>query len=174
MVGSLLFLDRAVEVVEKLLLYICYMFIVAMFMLVVISVTQRFFGLNPIRSAIPVVEYLLLYIPLFVAPYLLRNKGHVYVELGMVIFPSGLPRLILEKLIYLVCLAISAAVLYGSIKLFSLAYEFKYVDIRGIDIPEYYGYLPFVISFSLCMYEFARYLFTSKSYYQRNSGKEFV
>lgn len=167
-------IDCWIKRIESGLSYISYLMIAGMFALVIVSVTQRFFGYSPIRSAIPLVEYFILYVPLLMAPRLVRNKGHVYVELGMELVQNRLARLILEKIIYVLAAIISLAIVYGASRLFYNAWIFGYIDIRSIDIPEWYGYLPFIIGFGFSAYEFLRYLFTQDSYYRADGNREFI
>ena len=72
------------------------------FLLIIFDVSIRGLGFNPPAFTIPVVEYALLHFTLLAAPYLVRRKGHVYIDALLIRLP-GAGRVVVEKIVYLIC-----------------------------------------------------------------------
>lgn len=138
--------------------------IVAMFALIVLDVTMRNLGFRPPLFTTPVVEYLLLYITAFMAPWLARQKKHVYVDVIRAHLPDPLPRVV-EKFNYGLCIVATAtfAVVAGILEIDAIISGRD--DIRGIDIPHWIVFAPLAPCFLALAVEFARYLFGSESFY---------
>lgn len=127
------------------------------FVIVVIDVVIRTFGARPPSYTSAVVEYALLYFTLLAAPYLVRQKSHVYID-ALTSRLSGQPRRIVEKLAYAVCVITSLLFAYIGWLLLTEAFELGLFDERSIDIPNWLLYLPMPLCFFLVAVEFARYL----------------
>lgn len=127
------------------------------FVLVVIDVGIRTAGFRPPAYTIAVVEYLLLYFTLFAAPYLVRQKGHVYIDA----LTSQLPRVlrfIVEKFAYMVCIISALTFAYIGWGLSIEAIDSGLFEERSIDIPIWLLYIPMPGAFFLVATEFLRYL----------------
>ena len=125
--------------------------------LIVFDIAVRTLGFSPPVYTIAVVEYLLLYFTVAAAPYLVRQKEHVFIDILIVRMPGRL-RLVLEKLIYLICVAASLTIAWVSLDLVVDAFRSGAQEIRGIDFPQWIVYLPLPPGFLLVAVEFARYL----------------
>ena len=144
--------------------------IVLAFALIVIDVTLRTIGQRPPAFTSAVVEYVLLYFTLFAAPYLVREKGHVYVDALMSRLPRG-PRWFAEKLVYLVCVVTSLAFSFIGFKLGIEAIESGTIEERSIDVPSWVDYWALGPIFLLVAIEFARYLIGADSMYRSTRAK---
>ena len=69
------------------------------------DVTVRNLGMQPPRWTIPVTEFLLLYIGVLGAPYMVRTKGHILVEALIENVPQGV-HIAMARIIYAVCIAL--------------------------------------------------------------------
>lgn len=142
--------------------------IVLGFVLIILDVTLRTAGQRPPAFTSAVVEYILLYFTLFAAPYLVREKGHVYVD-ALIARLSGRSRWVVEKLVYLVCVATSIAFAIIGFRLAFEAVVNGTIEERSIDVPSWVDYGPVGPVFVLVAIEFARYLLGRDSMYRDRS-----
>ncbi|MCB1491837.1 MAG: TRAP transporter small permease [Rhodobiaceae bacterium] len=147
------------------------MLIGAGILLVVVDVSLRALGFQPFGFTVAFVEYILLYFVLLAAPYLVREKGHVTAE---VLFTRLGPtaRKVCEKIVYLICIAVSLVFAYEGTMLFIEAIQFGYMDERSVDVPYWALYMLFPLSFTLIAIEFLRYLLGYDSMYARDENLE--
>jgi TRAP-type C4-dicarboxylate transport system permease small subunit len=127
------------------------------FVLIVVDVSIRAFGRHPPAYTSAVVEYILLYFTLFAAPYLARQKGHVYVD-ALTSRLSGRTRKLVEKLAYLICVATSLVFAGIGFVLLVSALRAPAIDERSIDIASWVIYLPVGPVFLILAIEFGRFL----------------
>lgn len=139
-------------------------------LLVLIDVTSRELFGNSLRFAIPIVEYGLLYFAMFAAPYLVRQKGHVYVEAAVSQLPAG-GRRVAEKLAYLVCIIATGIFAYISFDIFFDRIGGTQLDIRGISFPNWIIIAPLGPCYALVATEFLRYLVGRDSYYAQETAR---
>ena len=135
------------------------------FVLIVVDVTIRAVGYRPPAFTSAVVEYTLLYFTLLAAPYLVRRKGHVYVD-ALVSRLTGRPRWVVEKFVYLICVVTSLAFTFIGFKLAFEAIVSGSIEERSIDVPSWFDYSPIGPIFLLVAIEFARYLVGIDSMYR--------
>ena len=144
------------------------------FVMIVVDVTMRIVGLTPPPFTIAVVEYILLWFAMLAAPWLVRIKGHVFIDAVTRFFPAAV-RTAVAKIVYAVC--IGAAAIYGvhAAGLLKTAWENDMVDVRSIDMPLWALYGPMPICFAFVAFEFARYLIGIDDMYSRAAdGQEGV
>lgn len=131
--------------------------VVCIFTMIVIDVTMRTVGFTPPSFTLTIVEYALLYFTMCAAPYLVRNKGHVFIEAFISILPIPVRRG-LEKIVYVVCILGAVLFAYLSFQLLVEALESGQMDVRGIDMPYWTLFIPMPLGFALVAYEFGRFL----------------
>ena len=127
--------------------------IFGIFAAVVADVTIRALGFNPPAWTVPVSEYLLLYFTMAAAPWLVRKRGHVYVEILASQLPDRL-RFLYGKIVALACCAASVVATWYGWTLFSGGLVSGELDMRAIDIPGWVIYVPLPIGFALIAIEF--------------------
>lgn len=138
--------------------------IAAVLALVVYDVVLRNIGFRPPAHTIALAEYGMLYVTMLGAPWLLRLRGHVYIE--MVIHNlTPVPRRILEKSIYVACLMVCAVIAWYSGEVTVTAWNRGDIDIRSFDMPRWAMFATMPLSFALMGVEFARYLIGPDSMY---------
>lgn len=129
--------------------------------LIVVDVTIRTLGFPPPAYTIAVVEFALLYITMFSAPYLVREGGHVYIDAVIARLPVPL-EVAAAKLASLIAIGASLIVMVLSAQLFLEAVQSGFYDEQGVDMPYWALYLPIPLGFGLVAIELARYLFGSR------------
>lgn len=139
--------------------------------LVVLNVASRALGHGSFQATIATVEYILLYFALFSAPYLLHTRGHVMVDMAISNM-SGLPRQVLEALIYMIGISVSLIFLFVSIEIMTEAIARGHFDQRSVDVPYWLLHAGYPLTFGLLAIEFGRYLVTRRSLYGSNDANE--
>lgn len=163
--------DRAYFGLLKLLAGVGALLIVVSIGLVVFNVASRAAGFGPYRPTIAVTEYILLYFTLLSAPYLLRTKGHVMVDM-VIRRLRGLPRKIMESIVYVIGIVVCSTFAVISVEIMRDTIRRGFFDQRSIDIPYWTLYVLFPLCFGLLAVEFARYLLTSDSLYDSSDTNE--
>jgi TRAP-type C4-dicarboxylate transport system permease small subunit len=142
------------------------------FVLIVVDVSLRATGFVPPAFTSAVVEYVLLYFTLFCAPFLLRKKGHVYVDALTSRLPKGARRAV-EKIAYTICIVTSLIFAYVGFRLFFEALASGAIEERSIDVAAWISYLPVGPTFVILAIEFARYLAgVDVMYVERTQAKD--
>ena len=162
--------DKALEKAVTALAYLACAVIPVIFTGIVIDVSIRMMGYTPPLFTSSVVEYMLLYIAMFSAPWLVREKGHVAIEAVITQLPAFLQRF-LAKMVYLVCMLASILFTYFSWQLFWDAWDSGQLDVRGVDMPYWAQFLPMVIGFVFISLEFFMYLIGRRHYYSYDLGE---
>lgn len=140
-------------------------------LLVIANVVSRALGQGSFQVTIAAVEYMLLYFTMFSAPYLLRNRGHVMVDMAVKAL-RGLPRRLLEGAIYLIGMAVCAIFAVVSVQIIRDAVARGYFDERSVDVPYWLLYAPFPLTFGLLTIEFGINLLTRRSLYDAEDPRE--
>jgi C4-dicarboxylate transporter, DctQ subunit len=162
--------DRALEKVVTALAWVACAVIPVIFTGIVIDVSIRMMGFTPPLFTSSVVEYMLLYIAMFSAPWLVREKGHVAIEAVITQLPAFLQR-ILAKMVYLICMLASILFAWFSWQLFLDAWETGQLDVRGVDMPYWAQFLPMLIGFICISLEFFMFLIGRRHYYSYDLGE---
>ena len=142
--------------------------VAVMCFMVLFDVTMRSLGVALPAFAITVVEYSLLYLAMCAAPWLVRERGHVYIDLLVQALPAA-ARTPLERIIYffaiLACMIVAATATY----LTWIAINSDRMDVRGIDVPLWVSQIPLPFGFTLVACEFLRLWLIRESYFDRGA-----
>lgn len=131
--------------------------IFAAFLMIVIDVTIRILGFSPPAYTIAVVEYILLYFTIMAAPWLVRQKGHVFIDAVTQFLPPAV-KWFVAKIAYALCICSALIFCYFSTQLFFDAWAAGILDVRGVDMPQWALYAPMPLGFLMVAIEFLRYL----------------
>jgi TRAP-type C4-dicarboxylate transport system permease small subunit len=131
---------------------------------IVLDVIARSVGLQPPPWTIAGSEFIMLYVTVLGAPYMVRIKGHVFVEALIMTLPARARRVI-EKIIYALCLALSLFLAWYALNATINAFATGDFDMRGFDMPWGWVYGPMTLGLFLTGLEFLRYLIGSDSMY---------
>ncbi|WP_127904136.1 TRAP transporter small permease [Solirhodobacter olei] len=140
-------------------------------LLVVVDVSLRALRIADLNFTVAFVEYILLYFVLLAAPYLVRERGHVVADM-IHSRMTGTPRLVMEKLIYIVCILVSLVFAWSGLMLLIGAIQNGYIDERSVNIPYWLLYIWYPPCFVLIAIEFARFLFGHGSYFEKHDNLE--
>lgn len=138
--------------------------IFCVFLLIVSDVLVRSVGLQTWQASSVLVEYGLLWFTMLAAPWLARNKAHVFIDAITQLLPAAAQR-VLAKLVYLTCAFFSLVVFYYSLRLLISAIAEDQVDIRAVDMPLWALLAPIPLCFLLVAIEFLRFLLGYDSMY---------
>ena len=129
----------------------------AVCLLIVYDVAARNFGGQPPASTVALTEYALLYFTMGAAPWLVRQRGHIVVE----VFFSMMNPLIQKGLkiaALVLCAAVSIAIAVLASLLALEAMSRGEIEVRSLDTPRWVLFLPIAVGFLLMAVEFFRLL----------------
>lgn len=124
---------------------------------VVASVLIRNAGIQPPAWLFTSSEYAMLYLTMLGAPWLVREKGHVHIEL----LTSALPARhlnIFSRFVALLCVIICAVLAWKGVDLVVQNIERRDLDVRAYFFPKWILTIAFPISFGLMAIEFSRFV----------------
>ena len=136
---------------------------------IVVSVVIRNLGLQPSAWFFLSTEYALFYLTLLGAPWLVRQRGHVHIEL----LTSALPRVLLvpvSRLVALLCVAVCLVLAWKGLDLVSMNVARNDFDVRAFFVPKWILTIAFPISFGLMAIEFSRFLFGPEILHSGEAG----
>jgi C4-dicarboxylate transporter DctQ subunit len=138
---------------------------VAMMAMIVLDVALRNLGYQSSAHFFTFTEYFLLLIPLLGAPWLVREKGHIYIELLVTALPPRVRRALL-MIVVVACIAVALILAWfgGAITLQDFYANEK--DVRSFDMPRWMLMLSMPLSFGMMALEFLRLLLRGESPYR--------
>ena len=129
----------------------------AMMLVIFVDVVLRNLGYQSSAHFFTFTEYALLAVPCLGAPWLVREKGHIYVEILLTALPLR-ARAALTWTIAVVCIVVCAVLAWygGAVTLNDFLQNEK--DVRSLDMPRWMvvGFIP--LSFAMMAIEFTRFL----------------
>ena len=137
--------------------------------MIVVDVVMRNLGFQPPAHTLTLTEYGLLYITMLGAPWLLRMKGHVYIELLTTAVAPGIRRL-LAIAVYVLCCAACLIIFYYSLQVTIDDFRRASLDVSSFDMPRWLLFAVMPVSFLLMAIEFARYLIGFDNMFSGDAG----
>lgn len=125
--------------------------------LIVYDVAARNLGFRPFPHTLSITEYGLLYMTMLGAPWLVRNKHHIYLQVLTALVGQRW-RARMAMFVYLVCATICALLCYYSVGLAMESFVRGDVEIRSFDMPRWVMFCVLPLSFFLMTIEFLRFL----------------
>jgi TRAP-type C4-dicarboxylate transport system permease small subunit len=131
--------------------------IAAMMVVITIDVVVRNLGFQSSSHFFSFTEYALLLVPCLGAPWLVREKGHIYVEI-LLMYLSPRRRAALRVLIGIICIAVCVVLAWYGFEVTIRDYLTNEKDVRSLDMPRWMivGFVP--LSFMMMAIEFLRFL----------------
>ncbi len=123
----------------------------------ILSVAMRNLGMQPFAWLFTSAEYGILYMTMLGAPWLVREKGHVHIELVTSALPDG-PRKLLSRAVALTCVLVCAVLAWKGADLFLTNIERQDYDTRAYYYPRWLLTVAFPLSFGLMAVEFTRFV----------------
>jgi len=124
---------------------------------IVADVTIRMIGFNSIQWYSAMAEYALLFSTMCGAPWLVRIKGHVFIDAVTQLLAPAIKNVV-AKFAYLICVCSALVFSYFSLNLLIEAVVSGEIDTRGEDMPLWTLLFPIPFCFFLVAIEFGRYL----------------
>jgi TRAP-type C4-dicarboxylate transport system permease small subunit len=136
---------------------------VAMMATITLDVVLRNLGYQSSAHFFTFTEYALLTVPCLGAPWLAREKGHIYVEILLMSMPER-ARARITLLIGVVCIAVCLVVAWYGFQVTLNDYLQNEKDVRSLDMPRWMvvGFIP--LSFLMMAIEFARFLWRGENF----------
>jgi TRAP-type C4-dicarboxylate transport system permease small subunit len=131
---------------------------------IALDVIARTLAIEPPPWTIAGSEFVMLYVTVLGAPYMVRIKGHVFVEALIMNFPRAVRRVV-EKVIYALCLAVCLFLAWFALGATINAFATADYDMRGFDMPWGWIYAPMTVGLVLTALEFVRFLIGTDSIY---------
>ncbi len=136
---------------------------------VTLSVVMRNLGVQPFAWLFTSAEYGLLYMTMLGAPWLVREKGHVHIELLTAALPEG-PRRILSRLVAVLCVVVCAGLAIKGAELVQTNIARGDFDTRAYYFPRWLLTIAFPLSFGMMAIEFARFVFGDDLMHSGDAG----
>lgn len=136
---------------------------------IVVSVAMRNAGLQPFAWLFTSTEYAMLYMTMLGAPWLVRKRGHVHIELVTAALPAGL-RAVVSRLVAAGCVAICLYLGWKGLALVQTNLARGDFDVRAYYFPRWLLTVAFPVSFGLMAIEFARFVFGRELMHSGQAG----
>lgn len=136
---------------------------------VISSVVMRNLGLQPFAWLFTSAEYGLLYMTMLGAPWLVREKGHVHIELLTAALPVG-PRQLLSRAVAAACVLVCVILAWKGVELVMTNLERGDFDTRAYYYPRWLLTIAFPLSFGLMAVEFSRFVFGQELMHSGEAG----
>lgn len=136
---------------------------------VIVSVAMRNLGMQPFAWLFTSAEYGLLYMTMLGAPWLVREKGHVHIELLTAALPDG-PRRLLSRAVAAACVLVCAILTWKGVELVMTNIERGDFDTRAYYFPRWLLTIAFPLSFGLMAIEFSRFVFGEELMHSGEAG----
>ncbi|MEM9551789.1 MAG: TRAP transporter small permease [Pseudomonadota bacterium] len=136
---------------------------------VIVSVAMRNLGMQPFAWLFTSSEYGLLYMTMLGAPWLVREKGHVHIELVTAALPET-ARKIVSRGVALLCVLVSGVLAWKGADLLITNIERGDFDVRAYYFPRWLLTITFPLSFGMMAIEFARFVVGSDLLHSGQAG----
>ncbi|WP_299567169.1 TRAP transporter small permease [uncultured Sulfitobacter sp.] len=136
---------------------------------VIMSVTMRNLGMQPFAWLFTSSEYAILYMTMLGAPWLVREKGHVHIELVTAALP-GSARRIVSRTVAALCVAVCVMLAWKGGELMLTNIARNDLDVRAYYFPKWILTLAFPVSFGLMAIEFSRFVFGADLMHSGEAG----
>jgi len=142
----------------------------AMMVVICLDVVLRNLGYQSSAHFFTFTEYALLAVPCLGAPWLVREKGHIYVEI-LLMYLKPRPRKLLTYVIGGVCIAVCAILAWYGFEVTISDFLQNEKDVRSLDMPRWMvvGFIP--LSFAMMGIEFLRFVVRREDFLGSLSGQ---
>lgn len=136
---------------------------------VVTSVVMRNAGMQPFAWLFTSSEYALLYMTMLGAPWLVREKGHVHIELLTSALPARAQDIV-SRLVAVACVLVSVVLAWKGAELMMTNIARNDYDVRAYYFPRWILTASFPLSFSVMAIEFARFVVGRETLHSGRAG----
>ena len=137
--------------------YLAGFLMAAMMVVICLDVLLRNLGYQSSAHFFTFTEYALLMVPCLGAPWLVREKGHIYVEILLMAL-SPRQRAVITSIIGVACVVVCAVIAWYGFTVTISDYLQNEKDVRSLDMPRWMviGFIP--LAFAMMALEFLRFL----------------
>lgn len=162
---------RVIDRVCDFLAVLAGIYLIGIMLGIVISALARTFNLSGTWSShiFTFSEFGLLYIVMAASPWLVRHKGHVFIELLSAALPRPIQRPY-SRAVALLCVVICAVLFWYTLQGTIRAYTFGDAEMRSLDMPKWLllGSMP--VGFGLMGIQFARFVSGTETLHTGQAG----
>ena len=144
-------------------------YLVWIFLAIIFQVIARTVFLYGSSHIFTFIEYGLLYITMAGAPWLVREKGHVYIELLTAAVPSDI-RPALSRTVVGLVVAICLIITFYGFEVTIRAFVRDEMDMRSLDTPRWMLMISMPICFGLMSLQFLRFVIGSETLHSGEAG----
>ncbi|MFK7996180.1 MAG: TRAP transporter small permease [Granulosicoccus sp.] len=160
---------RLIDSICNVLAVIAGIYLVAIMFAIVFQATVRSFGFSGSSHIFTFSEYGLLYIVMAASPWLVRHKGHVYIELLTAIIPKRYAPAF-SRVVTFLCVIICITLVWYTGEATLKAFNRADYDMRSLDMPKWMLLVSMPICFALMALQFLRYVFGSDTLHTGEAG----
>jgi C4-dicarboxylate transporter, DctQ subunit len=135
----------------------------AMMVTICIDVVVRNLGYQSSAHFFTFSEYALLLIHCLGAPWLVREKGHIYVEIIFMYMSPG-QRRAMVRMVGLLCILVCAVMAWYGGEVTVKSFMRNDMDVRSFDMPRWMLVVFIPLSFTMMGVEFARFLIRGENF----------
>jgi len=156
-------IKRAYDAILYGMAYAAGFLMAAMMAVITLDVVLRNLGYQSSAHFFTFTEYALLIVPCLGAPWLAREKGHIYVEILLMAMPPKV-RARMTFAIGVICVAVCLVIAWYGFQVTWQDYVNNEKDVRSLDMPRWMvvGWIP--LSFLMMAVEFARFLWRRENF----------
>ena len=160
---------RLVDKICNFLAVLAGVYLVIIMFGIVIQATLRSFNFSGSSHIFTFSEYGLLYIVMAASPWLVRTRGHVFIEMLTAALPQESAR-IYSRCIAVLCLVICVILVWYSGSNTLKSYNYGDADMRSLDMPKWLLLISMPICFSLMGLNFLRFIFGNETMHTGEAG----
>jgi len=157
-----IFMNRAHTWLVNAMAWLAGLLMAAMMLSICIDVIVRNLGFQSSAHLFTFTEYALLIVPCLGAPWLVRQKGHVYVEILLMSVNEGLRRW-MTFAVWVGCVVVCGLIAWYGFDVTWTNYTRSDVDVRSMDMPRWMVVIFIPIGFLMMGIEFLRLLLKGES-----------
>lgn len=162
---------RLVDRICDVLAVLAGIYLVAIMLGIVVSAMARTLNISGTWSShiFSMAEFGLLYIVMGASPWLVRHKGHVFIELVTAALPHSMQRPF-SRFVSGLCVLICLVLVWYTWGATAKAWQFGDAEMRSLDMPKYLllGAMP--IGFGLMALQFMRFVVGSETLHSGKAG----
>lgn len=144
-------------------------YLVAIMFAIVFQATVRSFGYSGSSHIFTFSEYGLLYIVMAASPWLVRHKGHVYIELLTAVIPrSFAPGF--SRMVTFICVLICLTLVWYTGEATLKAFNRADYDMRSLDMPKWMLLISMPVCFALMALQFLRFVLGRETLHTGEAG----
>nr|WP_246455803.1 TRAP transporter small permease subunit [Sulfitobacter aestuariivivens] len=160
---------KILDAICNLLAILAGIYLVAIMFGIVFQATARSFNFSGSSHIFTFSEYGLLYIAMAASPWLVRLRGHVFIEMLTAALPRDFGR-VFSRFVALLCFVVCAILVWYSAQNTIKAYNFGDADMRSLDMPKWLLLISMPICFGLMALNFLRFVFGSETLHTGEAG----